>query len=99
MEMFMDHKPDKKRTYSGLMVVLVLLFVLGLLLVLTSAAIGQSTANSELMKNGGSMDTTMYQFLMTNTAESYRIVGAILSIITGVGALMAGFAEYKQKKE
>ncbi|MEA4913420.1 MAG: hypothetical protein VB061_02505 [Christensenella sp.] len=99
MEMFIDHKPDKKKTYSGIMVVLVLLFVLGLVLTLSSASIGQSTASAELMKNGGSMDTSMYQYIMSNTAESYRLVGAILSIISGVGALMAGFADYKQRKE
>lgn len=98
MEMFLDHKPDKKQTYTGLMVVLVLLFVLGLVLVLTSATIGLKTANAELSKNGGSMDTVMYQYIMSNTAESYRIIGAILAIITGVGALLAGMVEFKQKK-
>ena len=97
MEMFIDQKPDKKHTYSGIMVVLVLLFVLGLVLTLSSASIGQSTASAELMKNG-TMDTSMYQYIMTSTAESYRLVCAILSIISGVGALMAGFAEYKNKK-
>ena len=98
MEMFIDQKPDKKKTFTGVVVVLVLLFVLGLLLTLTSATIGLSTANAELAKNGGSMDTAMYQYIMDNTAESYRIVGAILAVITGVGALMAGFAGYKMKK-
>ena len=98
MEMFMDQKPDKKQTYTGVMVVLVLLFVLGLVLVLTSATIGLSTANAEMLKNGGFMDTAMYQYIMSNTAESYRIVGAILALITGAGALLAGFVGYKQRK-
>jgi len=98
MEMFIDQKPAKKQTYTGVMAVLVLLFVLGLVLVLTSATIGLTTASAELAKNGGSMDTAMYEYIMTNTAESYRIVGAILAVITGVGALMAGVAGYKMKK-
>ena len=98
MEMFMDRKPDKKQTYTGMMVVLVLLFVLGLVLVLTSATIGLSTANAELAKNGGSMDTAMYQYIMSNTAESYRLVGAILAVITGLGAIMSGVAAYIQNK-
>ena len=97
-EMFMKEKQDPKKVYTGILVVLVLLFVLGLVLVLTSATIGLSTASAELAKNGGSLDTNMYQYIMSNTAESYRIVGAILALITGVGALMAGFAGYKQKK-
>ena len=98
MEMFLDQKPDMKQTYSGMMVVLVLLFVLGLVLVLTSATIGLSTANAELAKNGGTMDTAMYQYVMSNTAESYRLVGAILAVITGVGALLAGWAGFMQRK-
>ena len=98
MEMFIDQKPDKKQTFTGLIVVLVLLFVLGLLLTLTSATIGLSTANAELAKNGGSMDTAMYQYIMSNTAESYRLVGAILAVITGLGAIMSGFAAFIQKK-
>jgi len=40
----------------------------------------------------------MYQYIMDNTAESYRIVGAILAVITGIGAIMAGVAGYIQKK-
>ncbi|HWQ98697.1 MAG TPA: hypothetical protein VN538_11480 [Clostridia bacterium] len=98
MEMFIDQKPDKKQTFTGLIVVLVLLFVLGLLLTLTSATIGLSTANAELAKNGGSMDTAMYQYIMSNTADSYRLVGAILAVITGLGAIMSGVAAYVQKK-
>ena len=92
MEMFIDQKPDKKHTYSGIMVVLVLLFVLGLVLTLSSASIGQSTASAELMKNG-TMDTSMYQYIMTSTAESYRLVGAILSIISGVGELLFNYKQ------
>ncbi|MEA4870723.1 hypothetical protein SDC9_198131 [bioreactor metagenome] len=97
MEMFLDQKPDKKQTYTGVMVVLILLFVLGLVLVLTSATIGLSTANAEAAKSGGVLDSAMYQYVMSNTAESYRIVGAILSMITGVGALLAGLVGYRQK--
>ena len=97
MEMFLDQKPDKKQTYTGVMVVLILLFMLGLVLVLTSATIGLSTANAEMAKNGGVMDTAMYQYIMSNTAESYRIVGAILSLITGVGALLAGLVGYNKR--
>ena len=91
-EMFMKEKPDPKKVYTGILVVLVLLFVLGLVLVLTSTSIGLSTAHTEAMKNGGSLDTTMYNYIMTNTAENYRIVGAILALISGVGILLAGAA-------
>ena len=97
-EMFMKEKQDPKKIYTGVLVVLVLLFVLGLVLVMTSAAIGLSTAHAEVVKNGGSLDTTLYNYIMTNTAENYRIVGAIVSLISGVGVLLAGVANYRQKK-
>ncbi|MEN6564238.1 MAG: hypothetical protein ABFD11_11940, partial [Christensenella sp.] len=72
-EMFMKEKKNPKKVYTGLLVVLVLLFVLGLVLVLTSTAIGLSTAHTESVKNGGSLDITLYNYIMTNTAENYRI--------------------------
>jgi len=97
-EMFMKEKKNPKKVYTGLLVVLVLLFVLGLVLVLTSTAIGLSTAHTEITKNGGSMDTTLYNYIMTNTAENYRIVGAILALISGIGILLAGVSGYKLKK-
>ena len=40
----------------------------------------------------------MYQYIMSNTAESYRLVGAILAVITGLGAIMSGVAAYIQNK-
>lgn len=97
-EMFMKDKPDPTKVYTGVLVVLVLLFVLGLVLVMTSTAIGLSTAHAELVKAGGSMDTTLYNYVMTSTAESYRIVGAILSLISGVGVLLAGVANDRKNK-
>ena len=98
-EMFMKEKPDPKKLFSGIIVVLVLLFVLGLVLVLTSTAIGISTANTEVVNNDGNLDTALlYSYIMTNTAANYRIVGAILALISGIGILLAGVANYRQSK-
>ena len=41
---------------------------------------------------------TSYNYIMTNTAENYRIVGAILALISGVGLLLAGVANDRQKR-
>jgi len=97
-EMFMNRKADKKQVFAGLIVVMVLLFVLGLILVLASTSMGMKTAQTEVQRNGGSMDTAMYQYILENAAESYRIAGAILAMISGVGLLLAGMVNYKQKK-
>ena len=98
-EMFMKEKPDQKKMFSGIIVVMVLLFVLGLVLVLTSTAIGISTANTEVVNNGENLDTALlYSYIMTNTAANYRIVGAILALISGIGILLAGVANYRQNK-
>lgn len=97
-EMFMKEKQEPKKLYAGILVVLVLLFVLGLALVLASTSIGLSAAHAEVVKNGGSLDSAMYQYIMTNTAENYRIVGAIIALISGLGVLFAGVADYRQRK-
>lgn len=97
-EMFMDRKPDKEQVFAGLIVVLILLFVLGLILVLASTSIGLKTAQAEIQRNGGSMDTAMYQYILNSAAESYRIAGAILALISGVGILLAGMESYRKRK-
>ncbi|MEZ4628210.1 MAG: hypothetical protein R2912_09070 [Eubacteriales bacterium] len=52
---------------------------LGLTLLSTSSAF---SAASSLMNNNGSMDTTRtYEYIMSNTALSFSIVGAILALI------------------
>jgi len=97
MEKRIDQKPDNKHTNTVVMVVLLILFALGLMLVLASTEIGMKIAHTEVLRNGGSMDTAMYQFILSNAAQSYRLVGAILAFITGIGALLTGFVDFQKR--
>ena len=97
MDNLINQVSEKKSNSKTILGVLVAVFILGLVLTLLSTSIGISAARAALMNNNGSMDTMMYEYIMSNTALSYSIVGAILALISGVGALLAGFANYKKK--
>lgn len=97
MENITNQASEQKHSSKTVFLVLVVVFILGLVLTLLSTSIGISAARAALMNNNGSMDTMMYEYIMSNTALSYSIVGAILALISGVGALLAGVAAYQKK--
>jgi len=97
MENITNQTSEQKHASKTVFLVLVVVFILGLVLTLLSTSIGISAARAALMNNNGSMDTMIYEYIMSNTALSYSIVGAILALISGVGALFTGFATYKKK--
>ena len=97
MENITNLASEKKLASKTVFLVLIVVFIIGLVLTLSSTSIGISAGRSALMNNNGSMDTMMYEYIMSNTALSYNIVGAILALISGVGALLVGFATYKKK--
>ena len=97
MENSTNQSSEQKRASKTVFLVLVAVFILGLVLTLLSTSIGISAARAALMNNNGSMDTMMYEYIMSNTALSYSIVGAILALISGVGALLVAFVTYQKK--
>ena len=97
MDILTNQVSEKKLNSKTILGILVAVFVLGLVLTLLSTSIGISAARTALMNNNGSMDTMMYEYIMSNTALSISIIGAILALISGVGALLAGVAAYQKK--
>ncbi len=97
MENSTNQVSEQNRASKTVFLVLIVGFIIGLVLTLLSTSIGISAGRAALMNNNGSMDTMMYEYIMSNTALSYSIVGAILAMISGVGALLAGFATYMKK--
>ncbi|MFI3115713.1 MAG: hypothetical protein R3Y12_06185 [Clostridia bacterium] len=73
----------------------VFVFVIGIIVLLSSTNIGISVAQSAINSNGGSMDTEKYYWIMQSSAVNYRIAGAILSIFGGVVTM---FTMYKSIK-
>ncbi len=78
---------------------LILLFVAGIIIVLNATAIGENAGHTAITRNGGSMDTYMYQMTIQSSITSAQIAGGIISGISGLGALMASMLLYKEKEK
>ena len=62
-----------------------LLALIGLALILSSAAFGQALADAAVRDAGGALATDRYDLLLQMNAEAARIAGAVL---LGVGAFV-----------
>ncbi len=87
----------KKKFFIATFMLLVLLFVAGIIIVLCATAIGENAGYIAITRNGGSMDTSMYQLTIQSSITSAQIAGAIISVISGLGGIMAGMLLYKEK--
>lgn len=72
------------------------IMVIGLVLILTSGWLGDYMGSNALQNQGGVMDTSEYERIMQNTTENVRSIGFIVSIISGIGLVMSGYALYNQ---
>ena len=72
------------------------IMVIGLVLILTSGWLGEYMGSNALQNQGGVMDTSEYERIMQNTTQNVRSVGFIVSIISGIGLVMSGYALYNQ---
>lgn len=68
-----------------LMVVSLVLVALGLFMVLNSVTWGSAAANAYLRAQGGGMDGSQFTIVFQQYIETYRWIGSILSIISGMG--------------
>lgn len=67
------------------MIIALVLFAVGLLMIFNSVAWGQKAANSYLLAQGGGMDSAQFMIVLQESINTYRWVGAILSLIGGLG--------------
>jgi len=67
------------------MIISLILFVIGLFVLFKSVTWGQEAANSYLLSQGGGMDTTQFMVILQEYINTYRWIGGILSLISGVG--------------
>jgi len=94
-------KVKKKTTYiiTMLLVLLAALFVAGIIIVLCATSIGQNAGYAAITRNGGSMDTSVYQLTIQSAISSAQIAGGILAGVSGLGALMTGMLLYREKEK
>ncbi len=68
----------------------ILLFIAGMVILFHGADIGTRIANQELHANGGSMDTSLYQFMMSSNTLTAQLTGTVLAIVGGICAIIFG---------
>jgi len=85
----------KKMTIISLPVTCII-FVVGIILIFTSLSIGQNAGRQAIASAGGSMDTSQYERIVNITSENYRTGGLVLALVGGFGALLSGYAFYKE---
>jgi len=61
------------------------IFVVGLIILMNSTNLGENEISNIMRHNGGSMDTDKYLIYLEQSIIEYRFVGAILSIVGGLG--------------
>ncbi len=86
----------KKKAAIASICVMVLVFVIGIILILSSVDIGQGYGNDAMRRNGGSMDTSSYERIIDSNITNYRLVGLLLSSLGGMGILLFGHSLYKE---
>ncbi|HSQ87232.1 hypothetical protein [Romboutsia sp.] len=80
------------------LVVMAIIFIIGLILTLSSVSIGRSIALDILIENGG-MDTAEYQLIIKSYIESLRACGVVTSLLGGLGTLLSGYTLYNNTNE
>lgn len=70
-----------------------IMFVVGLVLIFNVPSFGLRAANNFLVSLGGSMDTAQFHIILTSYIRAYNTGGLILSLIGGLGCLIASYIE------
>ncbi len=72
----------------------VILFVIGVILLMSSTSLGLVIAHNTIISNGGAMDTQMYYWILQSNALNFRILGTILAV---VGVFLVIYTRYTTK--
>ncbi|MGM9929234.1 MAG: hypothetical protein ACI35P_14915 [Bacillus sp. (in: firmicutes)] len=86
----------KRKVAQNLLMAMGISFIIGLVLIFSSGAIGESLGDHAIQANGGMMDTSDYERIITSNTENFRMGGAILSLVGGFGLLLSGYALYNE---
>ncbi|MFT5876051.1 MAG: hypothetical protein ACI8WT_005054 [Clostridium sp.] len=63
-------------------------FVIGIIILMSSIKLGDNELSNIMKTNGGSMDTNKYLIYLEQSIINYRIIGSILSLLGGLGVLI-----------
>jgi hypothetical protein len=71
------------------MIISLVLFIAGLFAVFMSVSWGHEAANGYLRAQGGSMDAAQFAIILQEYINTYRWIGGILSVISGLAFVKA----------
>ncbi|MBP1925232.1 xanthine dehydrogenase molybdopterin-binding subunit B [Sedimentibacter acidaminivorans] len=86
----------KKVIVKRALCIMIVMFFIGLILIISSTAIGNKMGHNAIQRNGGSMNTIRYERIIDNSTSNFRTVGLILSLVGGFGFLLSGYALYNE---
>lgn len=86
----------KKNFIIRVLSIISVTFIIGLVLILSAPSIGRNAGDRAVRNNGGSMDTSQFEWIVDETTASYRMTGIIISLVSGCGMITSGYAFYKE---
>lgn len=80
---------SKASLFLGKILIFGLVFVIGIIILMSSINLGDHEMSNIMRAHGGSMDTNTYLIYLEQSIIKYRIMGSILSLLGGLGILIA----------
>jgi hypothetical protein len=80
-------KDLKKNRVIGKLLIFGAVFVLGIIILISSINLGDYEMSNIMKAHGGSMDTNQYIIYLEQSIIKYRTVGSILSLLGGFGVI------------
>ena len=86
----------KKEMAKRSLYIMAIVFMIGIITIFSSPAIGEIFGSKAMQRNGGSMDTRQYERVIDSNTFNFQTIGTVLSLVGGFGILLSGFAIYKE---
>lgn len=82
------NKDSKINGLTGKLLIFGTVFVIGIIILMSSINLADIERSNIMEAHGGSMDTNKYMVYLEQSVIKYRVLGSILSILGGLGVLI-----------
>jgi hypothetical protein len=83
-----DMPNNKDSKVSGKLLIFGAVFIIGIIILVSSISLADIEISNIMEAHGGSIDTNKYIIYLEQSVIKYRVLGAILSILGGLGVLI-----------
>jgi hypothetical protein len=87
-EYMLDNKVSNIIGLTGKLLIFGAVFVIGIIILVSNINLADIEMSNIMKAHGGSMDTNKYIIYLEQSVIKYRVLGAILSILGGLGVLI-----------